>query len=131
MTIRHQVVIVGGGPDGVCSAHGSYTFRARAGHHLPPQQLSSGYNVFEELGRDFSLLAFDAEDRAVSTFEQAAASLRVPLKIVRDSFEDGRKAYEARLILVRPDRYIAWAGDRAPENAGAVVAKAVGRAVLR
>ena len=45
-----------GPPGGVSSAHGSHTFKARAGHHLPSQLLSSGRNVFEELGPDFTLL---------------------------------------------------------------------------
>src|SRR5580658_9403231 len=44
--------IVFGPPGGVSSASGDHTFKARAGHHLPPQLLSSGRNVFEELGPD-------------------------------------------------------------------------------
>jgi hypothetical protein len=120
--------IVFGPHNGVSSAHGSHTFSARAGHHLPPRRLSSERNVFEELGRDFTLLAFDADDRAVTAFEQAAKALNVPLKIVRDSYRGGREAYEAKLILVRPDRYIAWAGEGAPADAAAVVGRVVGRA---
>jgi hypothetical protein len=50
----------------------------------------------------------------------------VPLKIVRDAYADGRKAYEAKLILVRPDRYIAWAS-REPADAAPILAKAAGR----
>ena len=73
-----------GPPGGVSSAHGSHTFKARAGHHLPTQLLSSGRNVFEELGTEFTLLAFDADDRAVTAFEQAAQELGVPLTVVRD-----------------------------------------------
>jgi 2-polyprenyl-6-methoxyphenol hydroxylase-like FAD-dependent oxidoreductase len=120
--------IVFGPPGSVSSAHGSHTFTARAGHHLPPQLLSSGRNVFEELGPDFTLLAFDADDRTLLAFTDAAKALKVPLKIVRDSYRDGRQAYEASLILVRPDRYIAWSAVNAPVNAAAILSKAVGRA---
>ena len=119
--------IVFGPPHGRSSAHGTHTFKARAGHHLPPQLLSSGGNAFEELGADFTLLAFDADDRTVADFDRAAKALSVPLKIVRDSYRDGRAAYEAKLILVRPDRYVAWTGDSAPAGAAALLGKAVGR----
>jgi 2-polyprenyl-6-methoxyphenol hydroxylase-like FAD-dependent oxidoreductase len=120
--------IVFGPPGGASSAHGSHTFTARAGHHLPPQLLSSGRNVFEALGPDFTLLAFDAEDGTVRAFAAAAQALNVPLKIVRDNYNDGRKAYEASLILVRPDRYTAWSATGAPADAAAILSKAVGRA---
>jgi hypothetical protein len=118
--------IVFGPPGAKSSASGSHTFKARTGHHLPPQLLSSGRDVFEELGPDFTLLAFDADDRSVQTFETAFQTLGVPLKIVRDSYGDGREAYEARMILVRPDRYVAWLGDAAPSDAKAVAGKVAG-----
>ena len=120
--------IVFGPQGGKSSARGSHGFKALPGHHLPPQALSSGRNVFEELGPDFTLLAFDGEDRTVAAFAAAARALGVPLKILRDAYDGGRTAYQARLILVRPDRYVAWAADVAPADAGAIMAKAVGRA---
>jgi 4-hydroxyisophthalate hydroxylase len=120
--------IVFGSPGAASSARGSHTFKARAGHHLPPQLLSSGRNVFEELGPAFTLLAFDADDSAAAKFADAAKALGVPLKIVRDSYADGRTAYEAKLILVRPDRYVAWAAGAAPDDAKAILGKAAGRA---
>ena len=84
-----------------------------------------GRNVFEELGKDFTLLAFDADDAMAAAFAQAAEVLHVPLKIVRDAYADGRKAYEAKLILVRPDRYAARASQE-PADAAAILAKVAG-----
>jgi 4-hydroxyisophthalate hydroxylase len=110
----------------VSSAHGSHTFKARAGHHLPPQLLSSGRNVFEELGNGFTLIALGVDDSVGASFAHAAEARGVPLKVIRDSCRDGRTAYEAKLMLVRPDRYVAWLSDTAPARADAVIARAVG-----
>jgi 2-polyprenyl-6-methoxyphenol hydroxylase-like FAD-dependent oxidoreductase len=117
------------GPQGaVTSAHGDHVYRARAGHHLVPQPLSNGRNVFEELGAGLTLVAIGAGDASVEAFEKAAASMSVPMTTIRDSFEGGREAYERRLILVRPDQYIAWVGDAAPHRPDEVLARVTGRA---
>ena len=92
-----------------------------------PQKLTSGRDVFEELGRGFTLLAFGVDDAAVHSFEQAAAELKIPLKVVRDTYADGRTKYEARMILVRPDQHIVWIGDRAPEKTSVVMHTVAGR----
>jgi hypothetical protein len=116
-----------GPPGGRSTAHGKHVFFARAGHHLVPQALSSGRNVFEELGRGFTLLAFGVDDAQVRAFEQAASALGVPLKVLCDSYADGRLKYETRMILIRPDQFIAWIGDRAPPDARAVMQRVSGR----
>jgi 2-polyprenyl-6-methoxyphenol hydroxylase-like FAD-dependent oxidoreductase len=119
--------VIAGPPGGKSSAHGVHAFKARAGHHLAPQKLSSGRNVFDELGREFALIALDAADGDVAAFERAAAALGIPLKVIRDSDRDGRTAYEARLILVRPDQYVVWTRDHAPTSAEALMRKVSGR----
>jgi 4-hydroxyisophthalate hydroxylase len=119
--------VVIGPPGGKSTAHGEHVLKARSGHHLVPQQLTSGRNVFEELGPGFTLLAFGVDDAAVIAFEQAAAALHVPLKVLRDSYADGRMKYEIRMILVRPDQFIVWTGDRAPEHANLVMRTVAGR----
>jgi 4-hydroxyisophthalate hydroxylase len=118
--------IVFGSQGAQCGAVGSHSFEARAGHHLAPQSLSSGKSVFEALGDGFTLLAFDADEAAASRFETAARTLGIPLKVIRDRLADGREAYGARFILVRPDQFVAWIGDAAPANATAILQHATG-----
>ena len=113
--------VVAGPPNGVTSAHGQHSYRARAGHHLAPQILSSGRNIFEELGRGFTLIVLDAPPRDVAAMRDTAASMALPLKIIEDSYADGREAYGARMVLVRPDQFIAWTGDTAPADATALL----------
>ena len=93
----------------------------------PPQLLSSGRNVFEELGDGFTLFSFARDETTPAAFAQAAKAPQVPLKIVQDSFGEGRRAYEAKFILVRPDRYIAWTGNSPPTNAVSILGKAVAK----
>lgn len=116
--------VIAGTPGARTTAEGEHSFRARAGHHLAPRPLSSGRDVFEELGRDFTLLCFDAEPGPLN---DVARSLNIPLKIVRDSYTGGREQYGNRLVLVRPDQHVAWAGDMAPDHPAALWRKVTGR----
>jgi hypothetical protein len=95
---------------------------------LAPQQLTSGRNVFEELGTGFTLLAFDADESAVKSFEAAAQALRLPLRVVRDSYQDGRSAYESCLVLVRPDQHVVWAGNSPPPESSGLLRRVAGLA---
>ncbi|MDP7600667.1 MAG: hypothetical protein QF605_04710, partial [Rhodospirillales bacterium] len=119
--------VIDGPTGGVCSAHGKHTFTAQAGHHLAPLELSSGKNIYEEISNDFTLLALDGEDAVTSAFKDAAETQNIPFNIIRDSYADGRTAYEARYILIRPDHYIVWCGDEAPTDTVAIMAKVVGK----
>jgi 4-hydroxyisophthalate hydroxylase len=119
-------VVVDGPPGGTVGIHSRRSLTARPGHHLAPQPLTSGRNVFEELGPGYTLLAFGASDEAVAKIVQAAGSRRMPLKVVRDSREKGRDQYGFPLVLVRPDNFVAWVGGEAPTDAGGLIDKVVG-----
>jgi 4-hydroxyisophthalate hydroxylase len=117
--------IVAGPPGAICSAIGSHQFAARAGHHLAPRQLTSGRNVFEELGEGFTLLDFGAPEAAASIRHAADAS-GVPLKPVEDNSAEAREFYQAALVLVRPDQFVAWVSDGNVIDAESIIRRVVG-----
>ena len=101
--VRHA-----GGDRGVSSAKGSHRFEARAGHHLAPATLGSGAQVFDALGAGFALLAFGAQAGAVQAFRDAAHALQLPLTVVEADAAGEAARYDASLVLVRPDQFVAW-----------------------
>ena len=109
-------------------AAGGHSHVARAGHHLSPARLSGGGTLHAALGTGFALLAFDAPAARVAAFIEAARALGLPLALVQDSAADERARYQARLVLVRPDGYVAWVeGDTAdPRSADALLRQAAG-----
>jgi len=110
------------GPPGCPSARGDHVFTARAGHHLAPQPMADGRSSLDRLGDGFTLFAFGGA--RTDAFDTAARSRGVPLSMVEDP---GPNAYDSRLILVRPDHHVAWAGDDVSAPlADAILAKAVG-----
>ncbi|MDE0057390.1 MAG: FAD-dependent monooxygenase [Defluviicoccus sp.] len=116
---------IAGPPGGVTGAASARSERARPGHYLPPWRLASGRNVFEELGRGFTLVALGGDDGGIARLERACARRSIPLKVVREPASESRGA---GLVLVRPDSYVAWAGDAPPENADALMARVTGAA---
>ena len=120
--------IVAGPPGAVISAHGTHSRRARAGHHLAPQLLSSGQNALDALGPGFTLLALDAPEDAAAEFARAAACIGMPLTVLTDTAAGGRAEYDARLVLVRPDQHVAWAGQTLPDDLDQLVRTVAGRA---
>ena len=102
-----------GGRGKVCSAKGAHQFRARAGHHLAPAMMPDGRNVFDALGSGYTLLSLGASTEAVRSFEAAAARLGLPLVVLAAPREQELSRYEASLVLVRPDAFVAWCGEDA------------------
>jgi 2-polyprenyl-6-methoxyphenol hydroxylase-like FAD-dependent oxidoreductase len=118
--------IVWGPPGSSCSAIGSHQFAARAGHHLAPLQLSCGQNVFEQLGEGFTLIQLDGSEAVAQVFAAAADTLNIPLKLIRDERAASRDFYQARLVLVRPDQFVAWTSNQDTADASAILQRAVG-----
>jgi 2-polyprenyl-6-methoxyphenol hydroxylase-like FAD-dependent oxidoreductase len=102
------LVCLPAGACGVCSARGSHRFEARAGHHLAPAVLADGAPVFDRLGQGFSLLAIGAADDEVQAWQQAADAIALPLSVLTDPAGGDLSRYASRLVLVRPDQFVAW-----------------------
>lgn len=119
-------IVDGPAPGGGPSAKGSHAFTARAGHHLAPQPSSQGGTSFGRLGTGLTLLAF-GEGAAAVAFADAARVSGVPLHVEQDTRDGGREAYGAGLVLVRPDQFVAWAGEAGDLDAMNVLEVATGR----
>ncbi|MCG7359796.1 FAD-dependent monooxygenase [Roseomonas sp. ACRSG] len=111
------------------SAVGSHSFQARAGHHLAPQPLPNGGNVFDILGEGLTLLTSAPDGAEAARFEDAAKRQGIPLQIVALG-ADAEAAYGSGTILVRPDQFVAWADGGPAEHAEDILARALGKAVL-
>lgn len=118
--------VVFGSPAAQSSARGSHQFAARAGHHLAPATLSDGSDVYTRFGADLTLIAVDACESSVRDFRMAAEACGIPLTVIKDANAAMRDRYGARIILVRPDHFVAWAGNEAPCDIGAIIDRTVG-----
>ncbi len=118
--------IVYGPPEGICTALGAHQFTARPGHHLAPMNLSTGRNLYEELGDGMTLLLLDAEPASSGDFSRAAVALGIPLKVISDSRDGGRERYGVSQILIRPDQFVAWVGSDQVEDPVQILVRATG-----
>lgn len=82
------------------------------GSRLPHSWLPDGGSLFDGLGRDFTLVRTrgDAEP-----FRAAANRLGIPLTVL-DHDRPLVDHEPCGLVLVRPDLYVGWSGDAAPQD---------------
>jgi hypothetical protein len=51
---------------------------------------------------------------------------KIPLKLLDVHLPEARPLYGCDLVLIRPDGYIAWRGDRVPDDADALLGRVTG-----
>ncbi|KAK3678477.1 hypothetical protein LTR78_001774 [Recurvomyces mirabilis] len=87
----------------------AYTPTTWPGGRPPHLFLSHGGALFDELGKDWTLLTFDDNAPGEEHLVTAASKLSIPLKIVSLSHEAlAKRLYERNLVLLRPDQHVAW-----------------------
>jgi 2-polyprenyl-6-methoxyphenol hydroxylase-like FAD-dependent oxidoreductase len=110
-------IVVGDGTEPIPWEHTEYRPQARPGHRLPhvwlPGDAGSLYHV---LGDDFTLLNIAAAPGEAEALAASARAAGVPLRTVDVTAYGLRDRYGADLVLVRPDRYVAWRGDGEPDD---------------
>ena len=94
---------------------------AGSGARAPHGWLNDGRSVLDLFGDGFVLLRFGKETSDVGNLVAAARKRRLPLEVIDIAEPNLAALYQRRLVLVRPDRHIAWSGNALPENAEALV----------
>ena len=87
----------------------------RAPHLWLDDLRQMGSSLFDRLGRGFTLLRLNATAE-VAALEQAAAVRGIPLTIPGRGAARSARVYGHDLALIRPDQYVAWRGDRLPND---------------
>lgn len=102
-----------------------YEPSAVPGARAPHVWLAPDVSIYDRLGRDFTLLRFDAAAQT-SAIEAAARAQGVPLEVLDVSHTEARDLYQADLVLVRPDQHVAWRGNRLPDDPQRLIRTAIG-----
>jgi 2-polyprenyl-6-methoxyphenol hydroxylase-like FAD-dependent oxidoreductase len=97
-----------------------YVPTARPGHRAPHAWLDGERSMLDLYGRGYTLVRFDRRV-ATSPLEAAARERRVPLAVADVADQAIAPLYGRKLVLVRPDGFVAWRGDSAPSNAFEIV----------
>jgi 2-polyprenyl-6-methoxyphenol hydroxylase-like FAD-dependent oxidoreductase len=99
----------------------SYIPNSFPGARAPHLWLDPGVALYDKLGPEFTLLRFGRSGADISGLREAAALRGTPLAILDVESDHARDLYGVDLALVRPDQHIAWRGNRAPDDALALI----------
>lgn len=113
--------------DARTGAKGHHTHQASHGTHLSPQRLSNGKISHDEFGDDFTLIGIDVAQEELDSYEQVAVRERIPLRAIKTAKTCGVLKWNSRLILIRPDHFVAHAENGPIEDFRSVLLRATGQ----
>jgi 2-polyprenyl-6-methoxyphenol hydroxylase-like FAD-dependent oxidoreductase len=120
-------VIAGDGAPAPADEWHSYLPHGTPGARAPHVWLDDGASLLDRMGVDFTLLVLDARrEPDARALREAAGRHTVPLEMLEVRSAEARDIYGADLVLVRPDRHVAWRGNRAPADPAALFARVTG-----
>src|SRR6185312_237802 len=85
-----------------------------------------GNSLYDRLGAGFTLLRLGSHAPDGAAIVSAAAKRRIPLKVLNTADADAHGLYGRDLVLIRPDHYVAWRGNRPPADCDALLARLTG-----
>ncbi len=95
----------------------NYTPSTYPGRRAPHVFLEDGSAIYDNFGEGFTLVNFGEHD--TSSFEAAAATAGMPLKVLKLNDANAQQVYEMDLLLIRPDQHVAWRAPFVPPIPGA------------
>ena len=102
-----------------------YTPSTVPGCRLPHFWLKDGRSLYDVMVSDHVVLRFDpAVD--VCPLAESAERANMPQQVLDLDRADAPEAYRHALVLARPDRHVAWRGDRLPGDVDRLVRKLCG-----
>jgi 2-polyprenyl-6-methoxyphenol hydroxylase-like FAD-dependent oxidoreductase len=99
---------------------GSFESSSVPGCRAPHFWLSDKRSLYDALGDGYGLIRFD-RDVAVDGLVAAAKRRGVPFKVLRIDDAEAAALYAKKLVLVRPDRHVAWRADVEPDDPLALI----------
>lgn len=105
---------------------GSFSPSTVPGCRAPHFLMASGDSVYDAMGDGYCVLRLDPWVD-VDPLMQAAAEAGMPLRMLDVSREAAPECYHHALVIVRPDRHVAWRGHSLLENIGLLVDTLCGR----
>lgn len=94
---------------------GSHTPSSVPGCRMPHFWIDDDTSLYDALGNGYTLVSFDAAI-APDAFVEAARRRGFPLDVLNCKVPDHSEWLQTKLILVRPDRHVAWRGDALPDD---------------
>lgn len=110
--------IVSDGTQAPADSANTYVPTACPGGRPPHLWLGKGDSLFDHFGPEWTLMVLSSQHEPASeVWLESAKDLGLNLKVLKLDQEAVRNAYEAPLVLIRPDHIVAWRGHDEPARA--------------
>jgi 2-polyprenyl-6-methoxyphenol hydroxylase-like FAD-dependent oxidoreductase len=107
---------------------GKFESSSVPGCRAPHVWLSDGRSPYDALGDGYGLIRFDP-GVSVDGLIAEAKQRGVPLTVLDVADAGAAATYQKKLVLVRPDRHVAWRGDSQPADARELIERLRGARV--